>query len=163
MNLKKRKHVTPKKEHNFLMSLFLPYCFSYQTRKDLVLVKFYCNAAVLRFLKTFIKFAGKRLWWRTFLGKFKLFKMVSGKGVFLSVFRTPFYVCFQTLNRNTFLWLIALFGANTPESSNNGSFSLLNAPKFLGARFFILSKCKLYVFSEMYSFQKNRWNLKVSL
>ena len=163
MNLKKRKHVTTKKEDSLLMSLFLPYCFSYQTRKDLVLVKFYYNAAVLRFLKTFRKFGGKRLWWRIFLGKFKLFKMVSGKGVFLSVFRTPFYGCFQTLNRNTFLWMIVLFGTNTPESSNKGNFSLLNTPKYLGARFFILSKCKLYVFSEMYSSQKNRWSLKVSL
>ena len=97
-----------KKEGSFLMSLFLSYCFSYQTRKDLVLVKFYYNAAVRRFLKTFRKFAGKRLWMRPFLGK--LF-------VFLSVFRTPFYGCFQKLSRNTFLWMIKLFGANTPESS----------------------------------------------
>ena len=39
MNLKKRKHITPKKEDNFLMSLFLSSCFSFQTRADLVLVK----------------------------------------------------------------------------------------------------------------------------
>ena len=41
--------------------------------------------------------------------------MDSGKGVFLSVFQTPFYGCFQTLNRNTFLWMIMLFGTNIPE------------------------------------------------
>ena len=35
----------------------------------------------------------------------------------LSVFRTPFYGCFQTLNRNAFLWMITLLGAKTPESS----------------------------------------------
>ena len=73
MNLKKRKHFTPKKEDNFLMSLFLSY---------LVLVKFYYNVTVRRFLKTF----RKRLCWKPFLGKFKLFKMDLGKGVFLSVF-----------------------------------------------------------------------------
>ena len=32
-------------------------------------------------------------------------------GVFLSVFQTPFYGCFQTLNRNEFLWMITSFGA----------------------------------------------------
>ena len=56
MNLKKGKHFIPKKENNFLMS-----CFSFQTRKGLVLVKFWYNAAVRRFLKTFRKYAGKRL------------------------------------------------------------------------------------------------------
>ena len=69
MNLKKGKHFTPKKENSFLMS-----CFSFQTRKDLVLVKFCYNGTVQRFLKTFRKFAGKRLWWKPFLGKFKLFQ-----------------------------------------------------------------------------------------
>ena len=43
--------------------------------------------------------------------------MDSGKGFFLPVFRTPFYGCFQTLNRNAFLWMIILFGADSPESS----------------------------------------------
>ena len=78
-------------------------CSSFQTRKDLVLVKFYYIAVVRRFLKTFRKFAGKRLRWKPFLGKFKLFKMDSGKDFFLSVFRTPFYGCFSTLNGNEFL------------------------------------------------------------
>ena len=36
-------------------------------------------------------------------GKFKLFKIDSDKDVFLSVFQTHFYGCFQTLNRNDFL------------------------------------------------------------
>ena len=137
MNLKKRKHFIPKKEGSFLMSLFLSYCFSYQTRKDLVLVKFYYNAAVRRFLKTFRKFAGKRLWMRPFLGK--LF-------VFLSVFRTPFYGCFNIV------W--CKYSRVIKDLSKKGSFFLLNAPKYLGARFFILSTRKLYVFSEMYSSQK---------
>ena len=53
MNLKKRKHFTPKKEDSFLMSLFLSSCFFFQTSKDLVLVKFYDNAVVQRFLKNF--------------------------------------------------------------------------------------------------------------
>ena len=35
MNLKKRKHFTPKKEDSFLMSLLLSSCFSFQTRTDL--------------------------------------------------------------------------------------------------------------------------------
>ena len=117
MNLTKRKHFIPKKEGSFLMSWFISCCFSFQTMTDLVLVKFYYNAALRSFLKTFRKFAGKRLWWKPFLGKFTLFKMDSDKGVFLSVFQTPFYVCFQTLKKNAFLWMITLFGANTPESS----------------------------------------------
>ena len=78
-------------------------CFSLQTRKDLVLVKFYYIPVVRRFLKTFRKFAGKRLRWKPFLGKFKLFKMDSGKDFFLSVFQAPFYGCFQTFKRNAFL------------------------------------------------------------
>ena len=157
MNLKKRKHCTSKKEGSFLMSLFFSYFFSYQTRKDLVLVKFYYSAAVRRFLKTFRKFARERLWWRPFSGKFNLFKMGSGKGVFLSVFRTSLYGCFQALNRKTFLWMITLFGANTPESSmicQKRKLFLLNPPKYLAARFFILSTRKLYVFSEMYSLER---------
>ena len=36
-------------------------CFSFQTRTDLVLPKFYYNAVGQRFLKAFRKFAGKRL------------------------------------------------------------------------------------------------------
>ena len=72
MNLKKGKHFTS---------------------KDLVLVKFYFNAAVRRFLKIFRTFAGKHLWCKPFLGKFKLFKMDSGKGFFISFL-------------NTFLWLL---------------------------------------------------------
>ena len=84
---------------------FLSSCFSFQTRADLVLVKFYYDGAFRHFLKTFRKFTGKRLWSKPFLGKFKLFKMDSGKGVFLSVFRTPFYGCLQTLNRShSFQW-----------------------------------------------------------
>ena len=58
MNLKKRKHFTPKKKDSFLMSFFLCSCISFQTRTDLVLLNFYYNAAVRRFLKTFRTFAG---------------------------------------------------------------------------------------------------------
>ena len=117
MNLKKRKNFTRKKEDSFVMSFFISSCFFFQTRTDLVLVKFFYNATIRRFLKTFTKFAGKRLWWKPFLESFMLFKVDSGKDVFLSVFWTSFYGCFQTLNRNSFLWIITLFAANTPESS----------------------------------------------
>ena len=58
MNLKKSKYFTPKKEDSFLMNLFLSSRFSFQTRTDFVLVKFYYNAAVRHFLKTFKEFAG---------------------------------------------------------------------------------------------------------
>ena len=53
----------------------------------------------------------------TIFRNFKLFKVDSSKGVFLLVFRTPFYGCFQALNRNPFLLMMTLFGINTPESS----------------------------------------------
>ena len=79
MNLKKRKHFTSRKEESFRMSLVLSCCFSFQTRTDLV----------RRFLKTFREFSAEQLSWKQFLGKFKLFKMDSGKGVFLSVFQAP--------------------------------------------------------------------------
>ena len=45
MDLKKRKHFTSEKEDNFFL-----FCFSFQTRKDLALVKFY-DAAFRGFLK----------------------------------------------------------------------------------------------------------------
>ena len=61
MNLKKRKHFTLKIEDSFLMSLFVSSCFFFQTKTGLVLVKFYYNAAVRCSLKTFRKFAEKRL------------------------------------------------------------------------------------------------------
>ena len=44
MDLKKRKLFTSKNEDNFFL-----FCFSFQTRKDLALAKFY-NAAVRCFL-----------------------------------------------------------------------------------------------------------------
>ena len=135
--------------------MFLSSCFSFQTRTDLVLVKFYYNVAVRHFVETFRKFVGKRLWWKRFLRKFKLFKMDSGKGVFLSVSRTPFYGCLQTLNRKEFLWMITLFGANTTESSKICQF-LIKSPEILWREtFFTLSTCKLYVFFEKYSSQKH--------
>ena len=77
MNLNERKHFTPKNKDSFLMSLFLSSCFSFQNRTDLVLVKFYFNAAVQRFLKTFRKFAGKRLRWKRFLGKLSYSKWAN--------------------------------------------------------------------------------------
>ena len=164
-NFHKKMHFTPKKKDSFLMSLFLSSCFSFQTRADLVLVKFYFNAAVQSFLKTFRKLAGKRLWWKRFLGKFKLFKMDSCKSVFLSVFRIPFYGCFQTFNGNAFLSMITLFGANAntnfwQDLSKSERFFLLNAPKYLGARlFYSLYAQILRIFWNVF-LQKNLWNLK---
>ena len=118
MNLKKGKHFTS---------------------KDLVLVKFYFNAAVRRFLKIFRTFAGKRLSCKPFLGKFKLFKMDSGKGFFISFL-------------NTFLWLLPNIEQKCiplndnsvqckhsriiKDLSKSGSLFLLNAPKYLGVRHF---------------------------
>ena len=81
------------------------------------------DVVVRSFLRTLRTSAGKRLSWKPFLRKFNLFKIDSGKGFFLPVFKTPFYCCFQTLNRSAFLWMITLF-------------FLLNAPKYLGARLF---------------------------
>ena len=157
------KHFTPKKEDSFLISLFLFSCFSFQTRAELVPIKFYYNAVVRRFLKTFRKFAEKRLWWKPFLRKFKLFKMDSVKGVFLSVFRTPFYGCFQTLNRNAFLFndiiVWCKYSTVIKDFSKSGSFSLLNAPIYR-SQIFLFSLRELYVFFKMYSSQKNSWNLK---
>ena len=48
MDLKKRKHFTSKKEDNFFL-----FCFSFQTRKDLALVKFY-NVAVRCFFDNWL-------------------------------------------------------------------------------------------------------------
>ena len=36
----KESFYSKKKEDSFLVSLFLSYCFSFQTRKDLILIKF---------------------------------------------------------------------------------------------------------------------------
>ena len=61
MDLKKRKYFTLTKEESFLISLLLSYCFYLKTKnKNLVLIKFCYNAADLRFLKTFRKFARGR-------------------------------------------------------------------------------------------------------
>ena len=155
MNLKKRKHFIQKKEGSFLMTLFLSYYFSYQTRKDLVLIKFYYNAAVRHFLKTFRKFAGKRLWMRLLLG---------GLFVFLSVFRTPFYGCFQKLSGNTLLWMITLFGANTSESSKicqkKEDFSY-QMPRNTYARDFSFSlRANFMYFLKCIPLKKNPWNLQ---
>ena len=65
------------------MSLFLSSCFSFQTKADLVLVKFYYNAAVPPLLKTYRKHAGKRLWWKVFLESSNYSKLTQ--------IRTSFY------------------------------------------------------------------------
>ena len=168
MNLKKRKHFNPKKEESFLMSLFLSSCFSIQIWTNLVLVRFYYNAAVRRVLKTFRKFAGKRLWWKPFLGKFKLFKIGSGEGVFRWVFRTPFYGCFQTLNRNIPLnydivwWKYSRVIKDLSKiGSKKWKLFLTEYTEILRRRtFFILPTRKLYVFSKIHSSQKKSVKLK---
>ena len=43
--------------------------------------------------------------------------MEVATGIFLSVFRTPFYGCFQNVNKNASLLMITMVGAKTPESS----------------------------------------------
>ena len=154
MNLRKRKHFTRKKEDSFPMSLFLSPCFSFQTRTDLVLVKLYFNGAVRHFLKTFIKFEGKRLWWKPFLGKFKLLKWTQVRTSFYS---QPFYGCFQTLKRNAFLWMITFvwckYSIVIKDLSKSGSFFSLNAPKYLGARlFYSLYEQPLHIFRNVYIF-----------
>ena len=132
MNLKKGKNFTPKKENSFLMS-----CFSFQTRKDLVLAKFYYNATVRRFLKNFRKFAGKRLRWKPFLGKFKLFKMDSGKGFFISfpniiLQLLPNIEQKRILLSGNIVW--CKYSRVIKDSSKSESLFLLNARKYLDAR-----------------------------
>ena len=132
MNLKKGKNFTPKKENSFLMS-----CFSFQTRKDLVLVKFYYNATVRRFLKSFRKFTGKRLRWKPFLGKFKLFKMDSGKGFFISfpniiLQLLPNIEQKRILLSDNIVW--CKYSRVIKDSSKSESLFLLNPRKYLGAR-----------------------------
>ena len=65
------------------MGLFLSSCFSFQTKADLVLVKFYYNAAVPPLLKTYRKHAGKRLWRKVFLESSNYSKLTQ--------IRTSFY------------------------------------------------------------------------
>ena len=86
--------------------------------------------------------------------------MDSGKGIFSSVFQTPFYGCCQTFNRNAFLWMIILFGENTTESSKIWKLFLLKCPKILRRETFLFSLRANYVFSEMYSSQKKSVKLE---
>ena len=94
------------------------------------------------------------------------FKTNSGKGFLLSVFRTPFYGCFETLNRNAFLWMITLFGANSysrviKDFSKSGSLFLSNAPKYLGAiLFYSLYAQTLRIFWHVFLSKKNSVKLK---
>ena len=140
------------------MSLFFSSCFCFQT--DLVLFKIYYNAAIHRVRK----FPEKRLWWKPFLGIFKFFKMGLGKGIFLFIFWVSFSGCFQTLNRNVFLWMITLFGANNPEQSRvcqKVEVFSYQMPRNTKIRdFFILSTRKIYVFSDLYSSQKKSLKLE---
>ena len=125
-------------------------CFSFQTRKGLVLVKFWYNAAVRRFLKTFRKYAGKRLRWKPFLRKLKLFKMDSGKGFFISFLNTFLWLLPNTEQRRTplndnIVW--CKYSIVIKDLSESGSFFSLNAPKYLGARlFYSLYEQPLHIF-----------------
>ena len=127
------------------MSLFLSSCFSFQTRTDLV--KFYYNAAVRRFFKLLEKLQGNDC-----DEKLELFKIDSGKVVFLSVFQTPFCGCFQIFNRNAFLWMVILFCENTTESSKIWKLFIIKCTEilrrktflfFLRAKFMYILKCIL--------------------
>ena len=108
-------------------------CSSFQTRKDLVLVKFYYIAVVRRFLKTFRKFAGKRLWWKPFL-----FKVDSGKDFFIS-FPNTFSQLFSNIEQkriplNNIVWY--KYSRVMKDLSKSESLFLLNTPKHFGARLF---------------------------
>ena len=125
------------------MSLFLSSCFSFQNRTDLVLVKFCFNAAVQRFLKTFRKFAGKRLWWKRFLGKLSYSKWANVR------------LCLSISFPNTFLWLFpnierkgisfndniiwCKYSRVIQDLSKSESFFLLNAPEILRRKTFLFS------------------------
>ena len=137
MDLKKRKHFTLKTEGSFLVSLCL--CYSLQTMKYSALVELF-NATLWRFFKNSSKFSGKRLWWRPLSVNFQLFKYGSATDVFLSVFRTPFHVCCQTLKkRYSFGWWhcrVQKFHSLQIYSKESWFF-LLGAPKYLlAAKFF---------------------------
>ena len=80
------------------MSLFLSSCLFFQTMAEISTIM-----QQFDFFENFHKIYRKTTAMETILGKFNLFKMESGRDVFLSVFRTPFYDCFQTLNINVFL------------------------------------------------------------
>ena len=128
-------------------------CFSFQTRKDLPLVKIY-NATIRHFLKTFRKFTVKRLWWRLFLGKFQFFKWTQPPASPNS-FGTLFYGRFQIL-----------FGLKIPNSSKVCQtlvvFSYNVSLNTQASNFFILFMCKFHVFFFKYSSQKVHGTWKVS-
>ena len=133
MNLKKRKFLTLKKDDSFMTSLFLSSCFSFQIRPDLVLVKFYYNAAVRRFLKTFRKFEWKRIWWKPFLG-------TEHKWI--------------PLNDNI-VW--CKYTRVIKNFSKSGSFFLLNAQKHLGVGpFYSLYTQTLRIFWNVFLSKKTR-------
>ena len=89
--------IQEKKTVSWRVCFFLPVSLFKLWQK--VLLK--CSSSML--LENFQKICRETTAMETILGRFKLFKMDSGKGVFLSVFRTPFYGCFQSLNVNAFL------------------------------------------------------------
>ena len=115
MDLKKRKNFTSKKEDSFRMSLFLFLFLLSNLKRFSSSYVLQCSSAT--FLKTFRKIGEKHLLWRPLIVKFKFCKMDSATGVFLSLFQTPFYGCFETLNRSAFVLMLTMFGANIPESS----------------------------------------------
>ena len=154
MDLKKRKRFPSKKEGNlslffsycfsfqrktYSLSLFLSYFFSFETKKDLVLVKFYYNAAGQRFLKTFRKFAEKRLQRRPFLLKFQFLKWTQLQ--FSISFSNTFLQLLAGIERkrialnNYIIWCknSSVFMENSSiikYLSKNGSFFLFNVPKY---------------------------------
>ena len=112
-------------------------------------------AVVGKFLKTFRKFTGKRLWCRTFLGKFQFLKMDSAMASFYQFSKYKFYGCIQTLNKYAFLWMITLFGAKNPESSKIcQTIIAFSYQATLNTIFFIPFTRKFSVFFEKHSKQK---------
>ena len=88
--------IQEKKTVSWRVCFFLPVSLFKLWQKVLL----QCSSSTL--FENFQKICRETTAVETFLGRFKLFKMDSGKGVFLSVFRTPFYGCFQSLNVNAF-------------------------------------------------------------
>ena len=126
--------------------------------KALVLVIFNYNAAVRNFLKTFWKFTGKGLWWKPFLGNLRYLKWTQERASFYQ-FTEHLFMVVSNIERkriplnDNIVW--CRYSRFIKDLSKGGSFFLLNAPKYLSARFFILSSRKFYVFSDMYSSEQN--------
>ena len=165
MNSQKRKHFAPKKEDSWLMGLILSSCFSFQTRTDLVLVKSSTMQQFDVFWKLLENLQGNNCDGNHFSESLSYSKWAQVRAYLSISFPNKFLWLLPNIEQkliplnDNIVW--CKYSRVIKNLSKSGSFFLLNAPKYLGARlFYSLYARTLRIFWNVVVLSKRKENNK---